>query len=115
MDRRRVDTHECQPFEPVGGARSQGASDGENNRCGSKSLIWTHLVVSDWRCEKLRLLPGPPRTLVLTEISRGLPNTRDLARAFRLAFSLHQEKGPLSGNLGPCVSGLEKTFPGARA
>jgi hypothetical protein len=52
---------------------------------------------------------------VLTEISRGLPNTRDLARAFRLAFSLHQEKGPLSGNLGPCVSGLEKTFPGARA
>ena len=61
---------------------------------------------------EVRVLPGPPRTLVLTEISRGLPNTRDLARAFRLAFSLHQEKGPLSGNLGPCVSGLEKTFPG---
>ena len=64
---------------------------------------------------EVRVLPGPPRTLVLTEISRGLPNTRDLARAFRLAFSLHQEKGPLSGNLGPCVSGLEKAFPGARA
>src|SRR5262245_21300271 len=56
MDRRRVDPHECQPFEPVGGARAQGASNGENNRCGSKSLIRTDLVVSDWVGEKLRLL-----------------------------------------------------------
>ena len=67
MDRTRVD-------EPVRGGRSQGASNGENNRCASKSLIWTHLVVSDWQCEKLRLLPGPPRTPARTAISQRPTN-----------------------------------------
>jgi hypothetical protein len=62
----------------------------------------------------VRVLPGPPRSPALNEISWRSPNTRDFAGVKRSASSLCKEEGLLRASLGPSVSGARKPFPGTQ-
>jgi hypothetical protein len=71
-----------------------------------------------WGCSMLpitvwlpvRVLPAPPRTPTLTEISRALTNSPRLRGGVGPAYILSaRKKGRFRGSSGPSVSGVQKT------
>jgi hypothetical protein len=79
-------------------------------KCLAKRLIFSRSsgigdasLITVW--SEVRILPGPPRTPALNEISCCLPNSRDFARVHWLASSLCKGEELLGGSLGPSVSG----------
>ena len=64
----------------------------------SATIFDAGLITTVWL--PVRVLPAPPRTPMLTEISRGLTNTPRFCGAAGPACSLCKEEGPLQGQFG---------------
>jgi len=71
-----------------------------------------HALITVWL--QVRVLPGPPRTPTLTEISRGLTNTRGFTGAQGQLGISAGKKDRFRGRSGPSVSGGQKQFPEER-
>src|SRR5262249_15199771 len=70
------------------------------------------LSITGWL--EVRVLPGPPRSPTLTEISRGLTNTPRFCGGAGPACSLCREEGPLQRQFGAFRLWQSKNrFPGA--
>ena len=69
--------------------------------------------VIGWREVRLRLHP-PPRSRSLTEISRLLAKSPELAGLRAGAWSLRAAESDSKGHFGTFVSGLKIPFPGNR-
>jgi hypothetical protein len=67
------------------------------------------LLITVWL--EVRVLPGPPRTPTLTEISRELTNSPRLRGGVGPAYFSARKKGRFRGSSGPSVSGVQKPFP----
>ena len=64
----------------------------------SATIFDAGLITTVWL--PVRVLPAPPRTPMLTEISRGLTNTPRFCGAAGPACSLCREEGPLQRQFG---------------
>ena len=83
----------------------------EKSSFALKEAISTRTLCKSLISPQVGLLPAPPRTLVLTEISRILAISPELAELPSVILSLHRRRLNLQGRFGLFVSALKIPFP----